>query len=167
MRSAEAIAKQKATLAANKLRDLDRQKKREERRALRTTGIKTPVPTERKPSTLFIEVDWQNIPMDEAQGLYARLKVAFERAGAILNARLMHADDPDTYECFMAGKPKCCAAGTRHQMPPRGQDYENGMKDPKTGLIIPVRICSELCWIRYQDMLITARRERQMVPRTS
>ena len=107
-------------------------------------------------------VDWQNIPMAAAQTLYAQLKEAFEKAGKILNARAMAATQVEFYECFMAGKAKCCAKGTKHRMPARGTDYENGVKDPKTGLITPVLICSENCWIRFQEVLINERRDRNL-----
>jgi hypothetical protein len=110
----------------------------------------------------LIHVDWQNIPMPDAQTLYAQLKESFEQAGRILNARAMAATQVEFYECFMAGKPKCCAKGTQHRMPARGTDYENGHKDPKSGLVTPVLICSENCWIRYQEVLINERRDRNL-----
>jgi len=167
IRTPEAIAKQKQTLADNKAREIERRKKREERKLARTVGIRAPVlPLEpRRPSALFIDVDWQNIPMAEAQGLYARMKDAFEVAGRILNARAM--PEGEFYVCYMAGKPKCCKAGTLFRRPARFRDYENGPRDPKTGLVTPVEICGENCSIRYNDLLITARRERNMIPRTS
>ena len=110
----------------------------------------------------LIHVDWQNIPMPDAQILYAQLKESFEKAGRILNARAMAATQVEFYECFMAGKAKCCAKGTQHRMPARGTDYENGHKDPKSGLVSPVLICSENCWIRYQEVLINERRDRNL-----
>ena len=124
-------------------------------------SVTAPVP-ERRPSTLHVDIDWATIPMPEAQGLYARLKEVFEKAGKILNARAMAATQVEFYECFMAGKAKCCAKGTQHRMPARGTDYENGHKDPKSGLVTPVLICSENCWIRYQEVLINERRDRNL-----
>ena len=109
--------------------------------------------------------DWENLPIGEAQQLYAKFKEQFEKAGRILNARAMAAGRAEFYECFMAGKPHCCAKGTKHRMPARGTDYENGYKNPKTGLVTPVLICSENCWIRFQSMLIDQRRERNLIPR--
>jgi hypothetical protein len=32
--------------------------------------------------------------------------------------------------------------------------------NPKTGLLQPVRICSEICSIRYQGVMIEERREK-------
>jgi len=157
MRSAESIAKQKQTLADNKAREIERQNKREERKLARTVGIRKPVPpvpTGR--AALVIDVDWHGIPMQDAKNLYAELRRQFEAAGAILNARAMTEGTSEFYECFMAGKDKCCPKGNKYRMPPRGQDYENGSKDPRTGLVTPVRICS----IRFQDLLIKQRRER-------
>ncbi len=166
MRSPEAIAKQKATFALNKALRAERDKKRQERKLARTVGIRTPVaPIGPRPTKLEIDVDWQFLPMGEAQEVYAKLKVAFESAGHILNARSR--PDGEFYTCFMAGKPKCCKPGELHRRPARGRDFENGMKDPATGLVTPVEICSENCWIRWQDVLIKARRDRFLVPQSA
>jgi hypothetical protein len=162
MRSAESIQKQKDTLAANKAREIERQRKREERKLARTVGVRTPLPAPTGKAALVIDVDWQHLPMQDAKNLYAELRRQYEAAGAILNARAMSEGSSEFYECFMAGKDKCCMKGNKYRMPPRGQDYENGVRDPRTGLVTPVRICSENCWIRFQDLLIKARRERNI-----
>lgn len=163
-RTAASIAKQKATLAENKRRKEERERRRIARQPANVVGTQEGAP----PVMLGIaSVDWQNIGMPEAQQLYAKLKEEFERAGRILNSRLMHLEDSEFYECFMAGKPNCCAKGTKHRLPARGTDYENGFRDPKTGLVMPVRICGENCWIRFQGLLIDERRERNLVPRNS
>lgn len=171
-RTAESIAKQKETLAANRQRDEDKNKRREERKALRTTGIRTQIaqagPVDAFPhrtAVMQIDVDWQFLPMGEAQQFYARLKDALEKAGSILNARSM--PEGEFYLCYMAGRPKCCDKGRLYRRPAKFRDYENGPADPKTGLVIPVEICGENCSIRYNDILIQARRERHMIPRTS
>jgi hypothetical protein len=161
MRSAESIQKQKETLAANKAREIERQKKREDRKLARTVGLRTPIPpAPTRSAALVIDVDWNGLPMQDAKNLYSELQRQYEAAGKILNARAMTEGTSEFYECFMAGKDKCCPKGNKYRMPPRGQDYENGVKDPRTGLVTPVRICSENCWIRFQDLLIKARRDR-------
>jgi hypothetical protein len=161
IRTLEAINKARNTRAENK-------RKKEERAAARLAKRQPPsVPIpEQAPAHAFTGVDWQNLPMPVAQQLYAQLKETFERAGKILNARAMASTQIEFYECFMAGRDKCCAKGTKHRMPARGTDYENGIRDPKTGLITPVLICSENCWIRFQGLLIDQRRERHAVAGT-
>ena len=107
-------------------------------------------------AAIRVDVDWSKVPMQEARDLYAQLKSEFEKAGRILNSRSMPQERG--YVCFMAGKPKCCPTGVRHDGVPRGTDYS--YKDPKTGLMTPVYICSENCWLRYQAVLIEERRQR-------
>ena len=162
IRTLEAINKARNTRAENK-------RKKEERAAARLAkrqpAPSLPIP-EQGPAHASTVVDWQNLPMPVAQQLYAQLKETFERAGKILNARAMASTQIEFYECFMAGRDKCCSKGTKHRMPARGTDYENGHKDPKTGLVTPVLICSENCWIRFQGLLIDQRRERHAVSGT-
>lgn len=137
------------------------------RAATRKQKLPPPARVEEYAPILCVDVDWAKLPMPEAQNYYAHLREYFEQAGKILNARLMHESQTEFYECFMAGREKCCAKGTKHRMPARGTDYENGHKDLRTGLVTPVLICSENCWIRYQAALIEERRERNLVPRNS
>jgi len=116
----------------------------------------SPIEVAPRVAAIRVDVDWTKVPMPEAQQLYSQLKSEFEKAGQILNARSM--PQQKGYVCFMAGREKCCPAGVVHDGDPRGTDYS--YKDPKTGLMVPVRICSENCWIRYQNMLIEERRKR-------
>jgi hypothetical protein len=127
-----------------------------------------PQPQVKKPM-LLVNVDWGTLPIGEAQNLYAKLKSHFERAGAILNARTTGTNAQ--WVCYMSdkkipsGDPKipdrpsdCPTAGQVQNTLPRFTDYSH--VDPKTGLLSPVRICSENCSIRYNNMLIVERREK-------
>jgi hypothetical protein len=109
-----------------------------------------------KPWSITVQVDWGTLAMPEAQQAYAQLKSHFEKAGAILNARAMPTDNK--YVCYMAGKDKCCPVGVVHDGQPRFIDYSR--KNPKTGLMEVVKICSENCSIRYNNVLIEERREK-------
>lgn len=100
------------------------------------------------------DVNWKTLPMEEAQRAYAELKAEFERAGTVLNARSM--PTPGHYTCFICKKTR---AGD-----PRGTDYS--YINPETGLMQPILICGELCWLRYQEFRIGKRREAEM-PRTA
>lgn len=94
---------------------------------------------------VLISVDWKNAPMHEAQSAYSKLREEFEKAGRILNERSMPA--PGSYKCFM-----CQIV---HPGDARGKD--DSYYDPDTGLLSPVRICGEGCWISYQDFRIRER----------
>lgn len=172
-RTTEAIEKARNTRAENQRKKDERAAARLARKLKGTVGDPIPPGTQiaritpLQQITESEEINWQTLPMAEAQQLYAKLKDRFERVGKILNARAMASTQIEFYECFMAGRDKCCAKGTKHRMPARGTDYENGHKDPKTGLVTPVLICSENCWIRYQGLLIDERRERNLIPRSS
>jgi len=167
IRTLEAINKARNTRAENKRKKEERAAARLARKTQGTFGDPVPPGTEIASVTpAIMKADWHTIPMPEAQRQYAILKVEFERAGKILNARAMASTQIEFYECFMAGRDKCCSKGTKHRMPARGTDYENGHKDPKTGLVTPVLICSENCWIRFQGLLIDQRRERHAVAGT-
>ena len=110
------------------------------------------------PWDIFVRADWQNLPMLEAQAAYARLRQDFEKAGAILNARSTGANTE--WRCYMSERSKDCPSkGQLHNTLPRFMDLSH--KHPKTGLIEPVRCCSEICSIRYQSILIDERRERE------
>jgi hypothetical protein len=106
-----------------------------------------------------VTVPWESLEILEAQQWYAILKKEFERAGAILNARLC-AQTQDSFVCFMAGTEGACKAGVIHKGRPAGIDYQH--KDSKTGLLQPAMICSERCWVLYQAKLISERREREL-----
>lgn len=106
-----------------------------------------------------VNVPWNTVPMLEGQRYYAKLKAEFERAGAILNARNC-AEGEDGYVCFMAGKEGGCKKGVIRKGRPAGIDSSH--KNPKTGLLEPVRICSERCWILYQGQMIEERRAREL-----
>lgn len=109
-----------------------------------------------KPWEVTVRVDWNTLAIGEAQQAYARLKDEFEKAGTILNNRSMPRDN--NYVCYMAGKPLCCLPGIVHDGQPRFIDYSR--KNPKTGLMEVVKICSELCSIRYNAMLIEERKQK-------
>jgi hypothetical protein len=110
----------------------------------------------RKP-VLVCDVDWGNIPVPEAQGLYAQLRAFADKAAAVLNARTTRTDGK--WICYMAGKTGCCIAGVVHDGAerPRFTDYA---RTDKNGLLVVVKICSELCSIRYNQLLIDERREK-------
>jgi len=99
---------------------------------------------------ISIRVDWEHLPMQQAQTAYASLRKEFEKAGSILNARSM--PTPGTYKCFMCKQ--------THVGQPRGTDYSYINAD--TGLMEPVLICGEKCWLDYQRLRIKERREREM-----
>jgi hypothetical protein len=99
---------------------------------------------------ISIDVDWKELPMQEAQIAYAQLRKEFEKAGSILNSRSM--PTPGTYKCFMCKQ--------THVGQPRGTDYSYINAD--TGLMEPVLICGEKCWLDYQGLRIKERREREM-----
>lgn len=123
---------------------------------------------ERKP-VLVVDVDWSTMPVLLAQQYYAQLKAHFEKAGAILNARTTGSNGQ--WVCYMADKSTRIDGKTKKPIPsdcptqgqvlnilPRFTDYSH--VDNKTGLIDPVRICSEICSIRYNQILIDERREK-------
>jgi hypothetical protein len=105
--------------------------------------------------SIGISVDWEKLPMPEAQQAYAQLRKEFEKAGFILNQRSMPA--ADGYTCFMCKK--------FHLGLARGTDFS--YVNPQTGLMQPVSICGELCWIHYQELRIKERKERELIPRNS
>ena len=125
-----------------------------------------------------LHVPWDRLPMEQARALYAQLKGEFEKAGNILNARSFP-PNIGRYACTMCG---CTCKDKRHKQSVNPADHEPGCKkvhegdargkddsykDPETGLYVPVRICGEEHWIRWQQKLIEERRERNLVPRTS
>lgn len=130
-----------------------------------------PIPADRPPIySISINVDWENMPLQEARNFYEALSKEYEKAGRILNERAT-TRQPDQFNCFMAGKPGCCKIGTAHTGRPRFIDLsykapKGGYKDLLTnqhtpeGLTVPVNICSELCFHRYNEILIAERRER-------
>jgi hypothetical protein len=114
-------------------------------------------------------VDWENIPLADARILYGQLKAEFDKAGTILNARAMPAQN-ERYVCFIC--PCTCAKKSTsvyaedheedckkiHPGEARGKD--DAYRDPKTGLYVPIRICGERHWIEYQNMRIQERYQR-------
>ena len=98
-----------------------------------------------QPSRILVEVDWNHIPMPEAQQFYAHLKAEFENAGRILNARSM--ERISGYDCFMCHK--------HFNGNPGFTDYS--YIDPKTGLSPRVDCCGELCVINYHKFRIDMR----------
>jgi hypothetical protein len=115
-----------------------------------------PPPSIRKP-VVVVDVDWATIPVLEAQNLYAQLRTHVQRAGDILNARTTRGDGK--WVCYMAGKPNCCPKGlVRDGLErPRFTDYS---RTDANGLMVVVKICSENCSIRYNQVLIDERREK-------
>ena len=122
------------------------------------------------PWDIHVRADWEHLPMPEAQTAYAKLKFEFEKAGSILNAR--SSGNHQQWSCFMADK-KIPSGDPK--IPPRPSDcpsqgqvlsrlpsfIDNAHKNSKTGLIEVVRICSEICSIRYNQIQIDERRERE------
>jgi hypothetical protein len=100
--------------------------------------------------SIVVSVNWEHLPILEAQQAYAMLKKEFERAGFIINQRSM--PEPGSYTCFMCKN--------THLGEPRGKDYS--YTNPKTGLMEVVEICGEACWLAYQGLRIRERKEREM-----
>lgn len=146
-RTPEATAKAMATRLANK---------QDKEQPLDAGAIETiPIQREESPRTdtsISIDVDWKNLPMPEAEKFYQQLKKEFDKAGLVLNAR--HTES-------RRGIYACTICGTRHEGLPKGEDLS--WKDPETGLISPVRTCSEVCWLKHQQNMIEARRSRNQV----
>lgn len=131
-------------------------------------GITAPVPER---WVIHIEVDWQNLPMPQAQEAYAFLQKAHQDAGKILNAR-SSPQKAEQWRCFMAGTPGACELGKIYDTRPVFEDRsrvapKGGHHDPVTGdytapgLAVPVKICSERCYHIYNALLIAERRERE------
>jgi hypothetical protein len=100
------------------------------------------------PARVIVQVDWQHLPMLEAQQFYACLKTEFETAGRILNARSM--ERTSGYDCFMCHK--------HFNGQPGFTDHS--YTDPATGLSPRVDCCGELCVINYNAMRINQRHQR-------
>jgi hypothetical protein len=123
--------------------------------AVTPAALPTPTPPPPESDTLdqshiIIEVDWDHLPMSEAQQFYAHLKENFERAGKILNARSM--ERTSGYTCFMCHK--------HFQGNPGFTDHS--YIDPQTGLSPRVDCCGELCVINYNSFRINERHQRQL-----
>ena len=110
------------------------------------------------PWDIHVRADWEHLPMLEAQTAYAKLKFEFEKAGTILNARSTGTNVQ--WSCYMSSRTKDCP--TKGQVLSRLPSFiDNSHVNPKTGLIEVVRICSEICSIRYNQIQIDERRERE------
>jgi len=120
--------------------------------------------------SIMVAVDWENLPLQLARDAYEKLSKEYERAGKILNERSTAKPDAQ-FHCFMAGKPGCCKLGVAHKGMPRFTDLsykapKGGYVDKLTGqhfpegLSVRVDICSELCYHRYNELMIAERRER-------
>jgi hypothetical protein len=94
---------------------------------------------------IVVSIDWQNIPIQQGQSFYAILKNEFEKAGRILNARLMA--EHEGYTCFQCH--------TYHAGRPGMTDLS--YKDPKSGLFPRVDLCGELCVREYHKFRIDER----------
>jgi hypothetical protein len=138
-------------------------------RKRKTVDVSMMAPGPKKP-VLVVDVDWERIPLPEGQVLYAALKSAFERAGGILNARSTRGDGK--WICFMSDRKRmdpqgnftlpsdCQTRGVVHQAPERPRFTDYSRTDSKTGLMVVVHCCSELCAIRYNEMTVAERREK-------
>jgi hypothetical protein len=116
-------------------------------------GQEPPTFVDPKGWSVVVSVDWEKLPMLEAQNAYVALKKQFERAGFIMNQRSM--PERGSYICFICKQ--------KHLGDPRGKDYS--YTDPKTGLMQVVEICGERCWIGYQELRIKERKDREHIPR--
>ena len=92
-----------------------------------------------------VSIDWQNIAIADGQSFYAILKSEYEKAGKILNSRLMA--EKEGYTCFMCHK--------YHMGRPGMTDLS--YQDPKTGLFPRVDLCGELCVVNYHKLRIDMR----------
>jgi hypothetical protein len=97
--------------------------------------------------SIIVDVDWEHVPMLAGQQAYATLRAEFEKAGKILNARSLKTDLG--FQCFMCH-------GDFDGMPAFRDD---SYKDEKTGLLVPVRICGQMCLERYNLMCFERRRD--------
>jgi hypothetical protein len=131
-----------------------------------------PPPQQAKPTSyaIVVNVDWQNLPLQLARNAFEQLSKEYETAAKILNERAT-TKPGEQFSCFMAGKPNCCQIGKVYSNMPRFTDLaykapRGGYKDLRTGQITPeglavrVDICSENCYMRYNEVLIAERRER-------
>lgn len=103
-----------------------------------------------KSGIINIVVDWDNIPMPEAQQLYAQIQAEFNRAGRILNARSMARYEG--YTCFMCHK----------QFKGNPGFTDLSFISPETGLMVRVDCCGELCVIRYNEKRIEMRIKKNL-----
>lgn len=110
-----------------------------------------PMKAKHHASCIAVDVDWDTLPMVDAQQFYAHLKAEFERAGKILNERSMR--HLSGYTCFMCKK--------YFQGNPGFTDYS--YVDPQTGLCPRVDCCGELCVINYNAMRIGQRHQRSVL----
>lgn len=94
---------------------------------------------------IHIDVDWDHLPMTDAQASYAVVKKEFEKAGKILNARSMASTNG--YTCFQCHKHFNGNPGFTDL------SYVN----PQTGLSERVDCCGELCVINYHKRRIDMR----------
>ena len=95
-----------------------------------------------------VTIDWETIPIPEGQAFYAILKNEFEKAGKLLNARLMA--EQEGFTCKMchqhfAGRPGMT---------------DLSWKDPETGLFPRVDLCSEVCVRNWDIFRTTERRDK-------
>jgi hypothetical protein len=104
---------------------------------------------------ITVEVDWEHLPMTEAQSFYAYLRSEFENAGKILNARSM--ERTAGYMCFMCKK--------HFNGNPGFTDHS--YQDPATGLFPRVDCCGELCVINYNAFRINQRHQRELAKAAS
>jgi hypothetical protein len=95
--------------------------------------------------SITVSVDWQNLPMQQAEAFYAILKNEYEKAGKILNSR--HSAEHDGYYCFMC----------RKHFSGRPGMTDLSYQDPKTGLFPRVDLCGELCVVNYHKLRIDMR----------
>jgi hypothetical protein len=101
-----------------------------------------------QPPQIIVEVDWDNLPIEVAQSAFSILQKHVEYAGKVLNARTTRRPDKECWNC--------------HKPMPDGKEAfkDDGYHDPKSGLIIPIRCCSEVCYIKYSEMRIRERRDK-------
>jgi hypothetical protein len=97
-----------------------------------------------------VSIDWQNIPISEGQSFYAILKNEFEKAGRILNSRLMA--EQDGFTCKMCGK--------HFQGRPGMTDLS--WQDPETHCFPRVDLCGEVC-VRNWDIFRTEQRRAKYI----
>ena len=128
--------------AGEKLTEPERQAAENLLRSQMTRSIKEEL---NKRWNIVVDVDWNHLPILDAQEAYAVMRKEFEKAGQILNDRSMPA--PGSYKCFICQ--------ITHPGDPRGKDL--AYEDPETKLRVPVEICGEACWLKYSDYRIKER----------
>jgi hypothetical protein len=107
-----------------------------------------------KLQSVEIHVDWDSIPLTEAQRLFGLLRDTVNHAGKILNNRLM---EPKTSPCGGSSGAGCGKLISDLEAKGSDASYTNSQ-----GLIEKILLCSELCWNGYQRKRLDDKHKARM-----